>query len=101
MVNSNAINLSAQQPLSNQELPIVKENTTSPRMQITDDLQKLLDILPDKIRLLIEQHPHRNQLIEVVLDLGRFPEVRFPDGAEYLCETPVTQEQIDYCVQRV
>ncbi|WP_349262572.1 R3H domain-containing nucleic acid-binding protein [Allocoleopsis sp.] len=70
-------------------------------MQITDDLQKLLDILPEDIRLALERHPQQDSLIEVVMDLGRFPEVRFPNGAEYLFETPVTQEQINHCVQRV
>src|ERR687885_225434 len=101
MVYSDAINLSDQQVPSNQESSVVKENITSPRMQITDDLQKLLDILPEDIRLALEKHPQQNNLIEVVMDLGRFPEVRFPDGAEYLFETPVTQEQINHCVQRV
>ncbi|MCA1992570.1 MAG: AAA family ATPase [Coleofasciculus sp. S288] len=70
-------------------------------MQVTDDLQQLLDVLPEEIRLLIEQHRLRDSLIEVVMDLGRFPEVRFPNQAEYLSETPVTQEQLNYCVQRV
>ncbi|MBE9130212.1 R3H domain-containing nucleic acid-binding protein [Coleofasciculus sp. LEGE 07081] len=70
-------------------------------MQITDDLQKLLDILPGEIRLLVEQHPQRDSLIEVVMDLGRFAEVRFPSGAEYLSETPITAEQLHYCIQRV
>jgi stage III sporulation protein SpoIIIAA len=101
MVNSERINLSDQQLLSNQKLPIAKENSTSLRMQVTDDLQKLLDILPEEIRSLLERHPQRDNLIEVVMDLGRFPEVRFPDRADYLCETPVTQEQIAYSVQRV
>jgi stage III sporulation protein SpoIIIAA len=70
-------------------------------MQITDDLQQLLDILPEAIRSSIEQHPQRDSLIEVVMDLGRFPEVRFPNKAEYLFQTPVTKEQLDYCVERV
>ncbi|MEQ8463851.1 R3H domain-containing nucleic acid-binding protein [Coleofasciculus chthonoplastes] len=70
-------------------------------MQITEDLQKLLAILPEDIRQILEQHPHRDNLIEVVMDLGRFPEVRFPSGAEYLSETPVTAEQLNYCVERV
>lgn len=70
-------------------------------MQITEDLQKLLNILPEDIRKILEQHPHRDNLIEVVMDLGRFPEVRFPSGAEYLSETPVTAEQLNYCVERV
>ncbi|MBD2502426.1 R3H domain-containing nucleic acid-binding protein [Anabaena azotica] len=70
-------------------------------MTITDDLQKLLDILPQDLRQVLENHPQRDSLVEVVLDLGRRPEARFPKGAEYLSETPVTQAQIDDCIQRV
>jgi stage III sporulation protein SpoIIIAA len=70
-------------------------------MTITDDLQKLLDILPQDLRQTLEQHPQRDSLVEVVLDLGRRPEARFPNQAEYLSETPVTQEQIDDCIKRV
>ncbi|MBK1989494.1 AAA family ATPase [Sphaerospermopsis aphanizomenoides BCCUSP55] len=70
-------------------------------MTITDDLQKLLDILPQDLRQELENHPKRDYLVEVVLDLGRRPEARFPHAAEYLSETPVTQAQIDDCIQRV
>ncbi|MBD2249820.1 R3H domain-containing nucleic acid-binding protein [Nostoc parmelioides] len=70
-------------------------------MTTTDDLQKLLDILPQDLRQVLENHPKRDILVEVVLDLGRRPEARFPNQAEYLSETPVTQAQIDDCVQRV
>jgi stage III sporulation protein SpoIIIAA len=70
-------------------------------MTITDDLQKLLDILPQDLRHLLESHPQRDSLVEVVLDLGRRPEARFPSGAEYLSEQAITQSQIDDCVQRV
>ncbi|BAY94283.1 MULTISPECIES: R3H domain-containing nucleic acid-binding protein [unclassified Tolypothrix] len=70
-------------------------------MTITDDLQKLLDILPQDLRQVLDNHPKRDFLVEVVLDLGRRPEARFPNQAEYLSEKPVTQEQIDDCIQRV
>ncbi|QSJ18308.1 AAA family ATPase [Nostoc sp. UHCC 0702] len=70
-------------------------------MTITDDLQKLLDILPQDLRQVLENHPKGDSLVEVVLDLGRRPEARFPNQAEYLSETPVTQAQIDDCIQRV
>jgi stage III sporulation protein SpoIIIAA len=70
-------------------------------MTITEDLQKLLDILPQDLRQKLENHPQRDNLVEVVLDLGRRPEARFPHAAEYLSETPVTQAQIDDCIQRV
>ena len=71
------------------------------RMQITDDLSKLLDILPDEIRLPLEQHSQKEKLIEVVMDLGRRPEARFPNQADYLSEKPVSREELNYCVQRV
>ncbi|KST62299.1 R3H domain-containing nucleic acid-binding protein [Mastigocoleus testarum] len=70
-------------------------------MTITDDLQKLLEILPQDLRQNLENHPQRDSLVEVVLDLGRCPEARFPSGAEYLSDVPVTQEQIDDCIVRV
>ncbi len=53
-------------------------------MQITDDLNKLLSIVPDEIRQNLQQHPQRDSLIEIVMDLGRLPEARFPSKAEYL-----------------
>ncbi len=70
-------------------------------MTITDDLRKLLAILPQDLRSMLEEHPQRDSLVEVVLDLGRRPEARFPDGAEYLSEIPITQQQIDDCIVRV
>ncbi len=100
-MNSNSINPSFPQLSSTQKSPVVNETLTSTNMQVTDDLHKLLDILPEEIRSLLEQHPQRDSLIEVVMDIGRFPEVRFPGKAEYLSQMPVTQEQLNYCIQRV
>jgi len=70
-------------------------------MQITDDLQKLIDILPAEIQQVLETHPSRDSLIEVVMDLGRLPEARFHNQAEYLCDVPVSQEQLNDCIERV
>ncbi|MFB2645928.1 R3H domain-containing nucleic acid-binding protein [Raphidiopsis sp. BLCC-F218] len=69
-------------------------------MTITD-LQKLLEILPQDLEKQLQDHPQRDNLVEVVLDLGRLPEARFPGAAEYLSQSPVTQSQIDDCIQRV
>lgn len=70
-------------------------------MRIKDEIQNLLDILPLDSRQVLEQHPERDNLIEVVMDLGRRPEARFPLAAEYLSQTPVSTEQLNYCIQRV
>ncbi|KGF73073.1 hypothetical protein DO97_03335 [Neosynechococcus sphagnicola sy1] len=68
---------------------------------IADDLRKLFEILPDAIRVPLEQHSLRDQLIEVVMDLGRRPEARFPSQADYLLETPVSRTDLQHCIDRV
>lgn len=68
---------------------------------VTDDLPQLLAILPAYIRDQLEGHPQRDQLIEVVLDLGRQPEARFSDTVEYLSEAPVSSADLQHCVDRV
>ncbi len=71
------------------------------RMQVTDDLTKLLDILPTALRDRLNQHPQRDSLVEVVMDLGRRPEARFPGKAEYLSEDPITQDELDESITKV
>jgi stage III sporulation protein SpoIIIAA len=68
---------------------------------IKDDLAELLCVLPDVVRTPLENHPQHSSLIEVVMDLGRLPEARFPSGAEYLSENPITAEDLQYCIDRI
>jgi stage III sporulation protein SpoIIIAA len=82
------------------EVPEVQASDSVP-INITDDLNQLLEILPGDIRLKLEQHPQKNVLVEVVLDLGRRPEARFPNQSEYLSETPVSMADLQYCIDRV
>jgi stage III sporulation protein SpoIIIAA len=77
------------------------ENLSLGRMQITDDLNQLLAVLPESIRTTLEQHPKLNVLVEVVMDLGRYPEARFPDGAEDLSDIPITRADLQACVDRL
>lgn len=70
-------------------------------MLIADDLDKLLEILPDFIRQPLEKHPQSKFLIEVVMDLGRKPEARFPEGPYYLSNRPISWQDLDFCIKRV
>ncbi|MDJ0901451.1 MAG: hypothetical protein QNJ55_21845 [Xenococcus sp. MO_188.B8] len=67
---------------------------------MTDELKKFLKILPREIGRVLEQHPQRDDLIEVVMDLGRPPEAHFLGQSEYLTETPVTRRQLNYSIHR-
>ncbi len=69
--------------------------------EIVDDLDKLLAVLPPHIRTALEQQPELSELLEVVLDLGRKPEARFPKRFVYLSDQTVTREDLDFVVERV
>ncbi|MFM2314887.1 MAG: hypothetical protein RLZZ04_4163 [Cyanobacteriota bacterium] len=81
----------------------MQSDIASHRMQVTDNLDKLLSIFPDSIRSKLDQHieSDSDNLIEVVLDLGRLPEVRFSDRAVYLRNEPVTKDEIQHCIEGV
>lgn len=71
------------------------------RRLVTDDLEKLLTILPDPIRNYLATHPRQDELIEVVMDLGRIPEARFVEGTEDLGEAVITRNDLQYSIERV
>ena len=69
--------------------------------KITDNLTQLLEVLPPPVRACLEQQPDLEELLEIVLDLGRLAEARFPSRAQELCDIEVAPEEIDYVVSRV
>ena len=68
---------------------------------ITDDLDALLDIFPPHIRQPLDQQEDISELLEVVMDLGRPPEARFPQREVILDPTEVSEQDIDYVVSRI
>src|SRR5688572_6051973 len=69
--------------------------------QHTDDLKLLLTVMPPQVREAIERHPRKADLIEIVLDLGRKPEVRFPQSGEDISSEPVSRDDLAYVVERI
>jgi len=58
------------------------------------ELTQLLDIFPLPIRQALIRLPNVDDVIEVVLDLGRRPEARFEDDFVFLTDHPVTHEDM-------
>ena len=69
--------------------------------KITDDLHALLAVLPPEIARAVEAADDTDNLLEVILDLGRVPTARFTHGEIVLRDREVTREEIDYVVARV
>ncbi len=49
------------------------------QLKITDDLEALLDVLPADIREAVEKANDSENLLEIILDLGRVPTARYVD----------------------
>ena len=60
-------------------------------MTTDEDLDKLLENLPFFVKEHLYSHPHKEKLIEVVMDLGRRPEARFTTGPEYVSQKIISQ----------
>lgn len=65
------------------------------------ELAALLDIFPSTIRQALIRLPHLGQLIEVILDLGRLPEARYPHDYCNLSDQPVAPDDLTYVTGRV
>jgi stage III sporulation protein SpoIIIAA len=70
-------------------------------LRITDDLDAMLDVLPPHARDPLQERPDNFELLEVVLDLGRLPEARYPEQEVILSDREVTQADLDYVVSRI
>lgn len=81
--------------MSSSELP------SSPPQRVTDDLDRLLAVLPDSVVAALRPEPARDQLLEVVLDLGRVPEARYPGRAVSLGGQPVQRADLAAVVERL
>ncbi len=71
------------------------------KLEITDDLDALITVLPPLIAESLQTANRSEDLLEVILDLGRRPEARFQNGEVELGTQEVTQAEIDYVVSRI
>ncbi len=69
--------------------------------RVTDDLDRLLEVLPAAVQRALAPAEARGQLLEVVLDLGRVPEARYPGRAVALGEAVVTRGDLAAVVEQL
>ncbi|PMP73609.1 MAG: AAA family ATPase, partial [Chloroflexus aggregans] len=73
-------------------------------MAVTDtvnDIQLLLATLPPAIRDAIQKANDQDNLLEIVMDLGRLPEARYRGHELFLSDREVTAEDINYVIARI
>jgi stage III sporulation protein SpoIIIAA len=70
-------------------------------MNTNNDFEKLIENLPFFLQENLKKHRYYDQIIEIILDLGRRPEARFVSGPEYLSQKIVSWQDIDYVTKRL
>ena len=69
--------------------------------RITDDLNRLVSLLPAELQASLDSTESRDQLLEVVLDLGRVPEARYSGWSTALGNSSVTHADLQAMVERL
>lgn len=71
------------------------------QQRITDDLDALLGVLPPDVNENIRKLDGLSDILEVVMDLGRPPEARFPGNEAILASRDVLEDDLEYVVARI
>ena len=74
---------------------------TVSEQRLTDDLDRLLSLLPAHLQQALATAQAQQDLLEVVLDLGRLPEARYPDRSVDLAAVAVSAADLDHVIARV
>ena len=69
--------------------------------RITDDLQALLGVLPEEISRAVVKANNSDNLLEIIMDLGRLPKARFVDSELDLSQVEVDRAALDYVLERI
>ncbi len=69
---------------------------------VSNDLDLLLEALPLHIQHAVRHDDNESDdLLEIVIDLGRLPEARYPTSEIFLSDVEVTPEDIEYVTSRI
>ncbi|HEX7432218.1 MAG TPA: R3H domain-containing nucleic acid-binding protein [Anaerolineaceae bacterium] len=69
--------------------------------RITDDLNILLGVLPESIAEEVTRLNNSDNLLEIVMDLGRQPKARFVENEIALSQVEISHDDINYVVERI
>ena len=66
-----------------------------------DELEQLLSVLPPRVTSLLRDQEDLDDLLEIILDLGRQPEARFSRGDVMLGDDPVSRDDLEHVVSGI
>ncbi len=74
---------------------------TATDKRVQDDLEVLIEALPVRVASPLRARDDLHELLEVVLDLGRYPEARFPHQTVIIDPVEVSESELEQVVECV
>ncbi|XP_057470161.1 uncharacterized protein ycf45 isoform X2 [Actinidia eriantha] len=81
----------------------IRASFSSDNVEEDDDIHALLQILPHDLRDNLLYNSNKDELLEVILDLGRLPQARYlgESGRHYLRDAEVSMKELEYAQNAV
>lgn len=76
-------------------------SSSSMRSAAATELEMFLELLPPRMRRELYGNEEIEELIEVVMDLGRKPIARFPSGDWIISDDPIKDEDLRHAISKV
>jgi stage III sporulation protein SpoIIIAA len=89
----------AQEPTSDTQ--IIDSKAAVVQKVVVDDLGSLLRVLSGRVQTWLHELGTPEDLIEIILDLGRRPQARFRDREEFMDGEDVTDDEINAVISRL
>ena len=91
------------QTVAGELVEVIEEDDiqVSARERDLEELELVLNVLPPEVAAILRARDDLDQLLEIILDLGRLPEARFVNGDAELNKNPVTSDEIQNVTGRI
>ena len=87
--------------INSQTTPVQESFPSRPHLTVVDNLEQLLAVLPSRLQDVLSRQASTSELLEVVMDLGRVPEVRYMHGDDLLGSKEVTLADLNFTVSQI
>ena len=83
------------------EIQVTDSTGIASQKVVVDDRDSLLNVLSNRVQAWLQELGNLENLIEVILDLGRPPQARYRDTEEQMDDQDVTEDEINGVISRL
>ena len=70
-------------------------------MIVCEDLISLISVFPDFVQIPLKSYSTNSKLMEIVFDIGKYPEARFTSGVVILAPRIICRQDMHYVLKRI